>query len=175
MTARPLPEVLRKRVARLEGYGIFHLVMTTLVETLVPNELWAVVAPLLPPAPRPWYGGRTRTIPDRNCFAAIVYMARTSAPWRLLPAGELGCCSEVTVRRRLVEWSNAAVCERLQDQLPDRLGTEGLLDWSRASLDTMSVRAKCGDHVGANPVDGGKPWSKLHLIVDDKGCRWCRR
>jgi hypothetical protein len=33
--------------------------MTTLVETLVPDELWAILAPLLPPAPRPWYGGRT--------------------------------------------------------------------------------------------------------------------
>jgi transposase len=28
-------------------------------------------------------------IPDRNRFAAIVYMARTSTPWRLLPAGSL--------------------------------------------------------------------------------------
>jgi hypothetical protein len=40
--------------------------MTTLVETLVPDELWAILAPLLPPAPRPWYGGRTRTVLDRN-------------------------------------------------------------------------------------------------------------
>jgi hypothetical protein len=26
------------------------------------------------------YGGRHRIIPDRNCFAAIVFMARTSTP-----------------------------------------------------------------------------------------------
>jgi transposase len=59
--------------------------MMTLVDDLVPDGLWALVAPLLP-APRPPYGGRHRAIPDRNCFAAIVYMARTSTPWRLLPA-----------------------------------------------------------------------------------------
>jgi len=67
--------------------------MTTLVDELVPDALWALVAPLLPAPPRPPYGGRHRAIPDRNCFAAIAYMARTSTPWRLLPARELGCGS----------------------------------------------------------------------------------
>jgi transposase len=109
------------------------------------------------------------TAAPANCFAAIVYMARTSTPWRLLPVGELGCGSEATVRHRLVEWSNADVFERLHDQLLDRLGAQGLVDWSRASLDTMSVRAKRVDHVGANPVDRGKPGSKLHLMMDGQG------
>jgi transposase len=60
--------------------------MTTLVDDLVPDELWALVKSLLPAPPRPPYGGRRRVVPDRNCFAAIVFMARTSTPWRLLPA-----------------------------------------------------------------------------------------
>jgi transposase len=64
--------------------------MTTLIDGLVPNQLWALVEPLLPAPPRPTYGGRHRVIPDGNCFAAIVYAivyrARTSTPWRLLPA-----------------------------------------------------------------------------------------
>jgi transposase len=59
--------------------------MTTLAEDLVPDRLWAIVEPLLPAPPRPPYGGRHRTISDRSCLAAIVYMARTSTPWRLLP------------------------------------------------------------------------------------------
>src|SRR5512132_1705597 len=81
--------------------------MTTLVEKLVPDELWRLVRPLLPPPPRPPYGGRHRTIPDRNCFAAIVFMARTFTPWRLLPAKELGCGSPATAWRRLAEWASA--------------------------------------------------------------------
>ena len=76
--------------------------MTTLVDRLVSDELWAIVEPLLPPPPRPPYGGRHRTISDRNCFAAIVYMARTSISWRL-PAKELGCGSPTTAWRRLAE------------------------------------------------------------------------
>jgi transposase len=69
--------------------------MTVLVDDLVPDQLWALVEPLLPGPPRPRYGGRHRTISDRNCFAAIVFMARTST------CG--GCCPPerlAAVRRR---------------------------------------------------------------------------
>src|SRR6266545_4269354 len=37
--------------------------MTTLIDDLVPDELWALVEPLLPAPPRPPYGGRHRVIP----------------------------------------------------------------------------------------------------------------
>jgi transposase len=77
--------------------------MTTLADDLVSDELWAIVEPLLPVPPRPPYGGRHRTISDRACLATIVYMARTSTPWRLLPARELGCGSPATCWRRLTE------------------------------------------------------------------------
>jgi transposase len=143
--------------------------MATLVDDLVPDQLWAMVEPLLPVPPRPPYGGRHRNIPDRNCFAAIVYMARTSTPWRLLPAQELGCGSPATCWRRLTEWANAGVFDQLHLEVLDRLGEQGRLDWSRASVDTMSMRAKRGDHVGANPVDRGKPGSKLHLVCEGGG------
>ncbi len=146
--------------------------MTTLVDTLVSEELWAMVEPLLPPPPRPWWGGRIRTIPDRNCFAAIIYLVRTSTPWRLLPARELGCGSPATCWRRLDEWAKAGVFEQLHLDILDQLGVQGRLDWSRASVDSASVRAKRGgDHVGANPVDRGKPGSKIHLVWEGAGYR----
>ena len=123
--------------------------MTALVDELVPDDLWAIVEPLLPPPPRPWWGGRVHTIPARNCFAAIVYMARTSTPWRLLPAQELGCGSPATAWRRLNEWAKAGVFERLHLEVLDRLGLAGRLDWSRASVDSASVRAKRGGTMSA--------------------------
>jgi transposase len=133
--------------------------MTTLADDLVPDELWTIVAPLLPAPPRPPYGGRHRVIPDRNCFAAIVYMARTSTPWRLLPAQELGCGSPATCWRRLTEWANAGVFDQLHLQVLDRLGEQGELDWSRASVDAMSVRAK----------HGGTRWAQIQSIVASLG------
>jgi transposase len=122
--------------------------MTTLIDDLVPDELWALVGPLLPAPPRPPYGGRHRTISDRACFAAIVYMARSSTPWRLLPARELDCGSPATVWRRLTEWATAGVFDQLHLQILDRLGEHGGVDWERVSIDTMSVRAKRGGPCG---------------------------
>jgi hypothetical protein len=49
------------------------------------------------------------------------------------------------------------------------LGELGALDWSRASVDTMSVRAKRGGPGGRKSVDRGKPESKLHLVCDGSG------
>jgi len=134
--------------------------MTALVDDLVPEQLWALVEPLLPAPPRPPYGGRHRAIPDRNCFAAIVYMARTSTSWRLLlPAREFGCGSPATVWRRLTEWAKAGVFDQLHLEVLDRLGIAGGLDWSRASVDTMSVRAK----------RGGTTWAQIRSIVASQG------
>jgi transposase len=82
-------------------------------------------------------------------------MARTCTPWRLLPAGELGCGSPATCWRRLTEWANAGVFDQLHLQVLDCLGEQGQLDWSRASVDTMSVRAK----------RGGTRWAQIQSIV----------
>src|SRR5829696_725678 len=141
--------------------------MTTLVDVLVPDDLWAIVQPLLPLPPRPWWGGRRRTIPDRNCFAAIVFMARTSTPWRLLPARELGCGSPATCWRRLNEWANAGVFDQLHLEVLDRLGAGSGLDWSRASVDTMSVRAR----------RGGTMWAQIQSIAAslDPSSTWSAR
>jgi transposase len=143
--------------------------MTTLVDTLVPDELWRLVEPLLPPPPRPWWGGRRRTIPDRNCFAAVVYMARTSTPWRLLPAREFGCGSPTTVWRRLDEWAKAGVFDRLHLEVLDRLGEQGRLDWTRASLDSASMRAKRG---GPRWRKSGRSWQAR--VEAPPGLRWER-
>jgi transposase len=129
--------------------------MTTLVDKLVPDELWRLVKPLLPPPPRPPFGGRHRTISERNCFAAIVFMARTSTAWRLLPVKELGCGSAATVWRRFAEWARAGVFEQLHLDILDRLGEHGRLDWSRASVDSASVRAKRG---GPRWRKSGRSW-----------------
>jgi hypothetical protein len=40
------------------------------------------------------------------------------------------------------EWADAGVFERMHQAVLDRLSEAGLLDWSRASLDSVSVRAK---------------------------------
>jgi transposase len=118
--------------------------MTSLVDRLLPDELWQRIQPLLPsPPPRP-RGGVPRRVPDRNCVAARVFMARTSTPWVLLPAKELGCGSATTCWRRLDEWARAGVFEQLQGVLLDELGEAGRVDLSRVIVDSFSLRAVKG-------------------------------
>jgi transposase len=137
-------------------------------QPLVPDDLWEAIEPLLPrerPKPK---GGRPR-VPDRAALGGIIFVLRSGAPWRLLPT-ELGCGSGTTCWRRLRDWQAAGVWERLHAALLNWLGDEGAIDWSRASVDSISVRAKRGgDDTGPNPVDRGKRGSKYHLVVDRRG------
>ena len=72
-----------------------------------------------------------------------MFVLTTGVGWGKLPA-ELGCGSGVTCWRRLREWHEAGVWSRLHQAVLDRLGRQGLLDWSRTALDSVSVRAKRG-------------------------------
>jgi transposase len=115
-------------------------------EALVSEGLWEVIGPLLPAeSPKP-KGGRPR-VPDRAALEGIVYVLRSGIPWRMLPE-EFGC-SGVTCWRRLRDWQEAGVWQRLRRALLDRLGQAGLIDWSRASVDSASTPAKKG---GRRPV-----------------------
>jgi transposase len=143
--------------------------MTTLADRLLPDQLWQRIQPLLPPPPSHARGGAPRTVSDRACMAAIIFMARTSTPWALLPVDEFGCGSVTSCWRRFAEWAAAGVFERLQEDLLNELGTADQLDWSRVSVDSVSLRAVRGDHTGANPVDRAKRGSKLHLAVEATG------
>ena len=109
---------------------------------MVPDELWAVVQPLLPRERRKPRGGRPR-VPDRAVFAGILFVLRTGCPWAYLPA-EMGCGSGVTCWRRLRAWQEAGVWTRLERTLLNRLGDADQIDWSRASVDSTSVPAKRG-------------------------------
>jgi transposase len=110
------------------------------------------------------------TVGDRNCLAAIIYMARTSTPWRLLPARELGCGSPATVWRRLAEWAAVGVFDQLHLQVLDRLGEQGLVGWSRASVDTVSVRARRRSYRGQ--VVGVRWWRSGWSAAKASRARW---
>ncbi|MER7506707.1 transposase, partial [Nonomuraea pusilla] len=51
----------------------------------VPDGLWEIVRPLLPPARVRPQGGGTRNTPDEAVFAAIVYVLVSGCAWRALP------------------------------------------------------------------------------------------
>jgi transposase len=109
---------------------------------LLPDDLWVIVAPLLPPEPPKPKGGRPR-VPDRAALTGILFVLKSGIPWEMLPQ-ELGCGSGVTCWRRLRDWQAAGVWDRLHRTLLDRLGEVQRIDWERASLDSASIPAKRG-------------------------------
>jgi transposase len=109
---------------------------------LVPDDLWAAIEPLLPPArPKP-RGGRP-PIPDRAALAGILFVLKSGIPWEMLPA-EMGCGSGMSCWRRLRDWQAAEVWATLHRVLLERLHGAGQIDWRRAALDSASVPAKRG-------------------------------
>lgn len=113
-----------------------------MAKPLVSDELWALVAPLLPAEPPKPKGGRPR-VPDRACLTGILFVLKTGIQWELLPQ-EMGCGSGMTCWRRLRDWQAAGVWEALHHELLDRLGEADRIDWSRVSLDSASIPAKRG-------------------------------
>ena len=110
-------------------------------KSLVPDDLWEAIAPLLPeerPKPK---GGRPRC-DDRLALAGIIFVLRSGIPWEMLPR-EFGC-SGMTCWRRLRDWQTAGVWTTLHRVLLERLSNAGHLDWSRASLDSAAVAVKKG-------------------------------
>jgi transposase len=109
---------------------------------LVTDELWEIIEPLLPPQPPKPKGGRPR-VPDRAALSGIIFVLKSGIPWEMLPQ-EMGCGSGSTCWRRLRDWQEAGVWEKLHRVLLDRLGEADRIDWERASLDSASVSAKRG-------------------------------
>ena len=114
-----------------------------MAKPLVSDDLWAHIAPLLPPVrPRP-KGGRP-PVPHHAALTGILFVLKTRVPWEDLPA-EMGCGCGMTCWRRLHERHRLGVWASLHPVLLERLEAAGQLDWSRAALDSTSVPAKTGD------------------------------
>jgi transposase len=113
-----------------------------MAKPLLSDELWRLIEPLLPrPRPRP-KGGRPR-VPDRAVLTGILFVLRTGIPWEYLPR-ESGWGSGVTCWRRLRQWQRAGVWKMLHRLLLRRLREANRIDWSRAVVDSSSIRAVGG-------------------------------
>ena len=102
---------------------------------------WGRIEPLLPKKQRRFrYPGR-KPLSDRQALQGILFVLQTGIAWRHLPL-ELGFGSGSTCYRRMVEWQQAGVWERLHASLLAELRAAGELEWSRAVADSSHVQAK---------------------------------
>jgi transposase len=137
------------------------------IRTLLTDPLWGRLAPLLPPQkPRT---GRP-AIDHRRFLEAVLWLARTGAPWRDLPAELM---SWRTAWRRLQRWTAAEVWGRVVAELRAMAPEAG---WAVHLLDSSVIRAHA-HAAGARQTAGEQAFgrsrggfsSKLHLRADAQG------
>lgn len=115
-----------------------------MAKPLLDDDLWELIEPLLPP-PKPRrfrYPGR-KPVPNRPALTGILFVLKTGIPWEHLPQ-EMGCGSGMTCWRRLRDWHVAGVWEKIHRVLLDRLRGADKIDFSRAVVDSGTVRAVGG-------------------------------
>ena len=148
-----------------------------MAKPMLSDELWMLIEPLLPPPKR-----RRRTHPgrkpieDRAALTGILFVLRTGIPWQYLPR-EMGCGSGMTCWRRLRDWKKMGVWERLHQVLLGKLQSAGKIDWSRAVVDSASVRAmhrgKKRDRVPWTDANMGP--NTIFWSMPRGACRWHTR
>jgi transposase len=95
------------RPARVKGW-------VQMARPLASDELWELIEPLIRKVKRRCrYPGRKR-IDDRKVLSGILFVLRTGIPWEYLPH-EMGCGSGMTCWRRLREWQETGVWQRLHE------------------------------------------------------------
>ena len=105
-----------------------------MVQPLVPDALWAHMAPLFPPEPSKAKGGRPR-VPERAALTGTLCVLKSGIPWEMLPQ-EMGCGSGMTYWRRLRDWHHAGVWHQLHTLLLAKLHAADKIDWTRAVVDS---------------------------------------
>ncbi|SDZ07571.1 Putative transposase of IS4/5 family [Saccharopolyspora shandongensis] len=85
---------------------------------LVPDELWGLVEPLVPPAKERPQGGWMSRVDDRKVFTAIVFVLTGGCAWP--PSVRV---KVPTAHRRFSEWTEADLWRRLHQAVLDEFGS----------------------------------------------------
>lgn len=117
---------------------------------IVSDDLWEVIEPLIPEVPRRFRHPGRKRIDDRKVLMGILFVLQTGIPWEHLPQ-EMGCGSGMTCWRRLQEWNEQGVWQKLHEVLLARLHRAERIDWSRAVIDSSQVRAVLGGSRRGHP------------------------
>jgi transposase len=117
------------------------------------ERLCQLIKPLLPKHRSPGCKGGRPPLSDRAALKGILFVLKTGIPREYLPK-EMRCGSGMTCWRRLRDWKKAGVWDRLHKVLLRNLQKADKIDWSRAVIDSASVRAM---HRGKNGTESRGP------------------
>lgn len=134
----------------------------------MPDGFYDLVSHHLPPEnPVGPQGGRPRIV-HRVVLKVIWFVLVSGCRWEDVPR-EMGCSGR-TAHRRLRNWEELGIWDRLHADLLRLLRADGKLDPEVVIVDGATVRAMGGgEDTGPSPVDRRKLGSKHTLLVDRHG------
>ena len=143
---------------------------------ILDDELWKLIEPLLPPPKKRRRRNPGRKPKDnRSVLTGILFVLKTGIPWEYLPK-EMGCGSGMTCWRRLRDWQEAGVWEKIRRVLLQRLEDAEQIDWSRVVVDSTSVRAVFGGgRLARIPQIAAKRARNITFSPMPTASRWPRR
>jgi transposase len=120
-----------------------------MAKPIIDDGLWSLIEPILPkPKPRRFRFPGRKPVGNREALTGILFVLMTGTPWERLPQ-EMGCGCGMTCWRRLRDWQEAGVWERLHQFLLSRLNGADKISWFHALVDSASVRAVFGGRTPA--------------------------
>lgn len=105
-----------------------------------PDELWAIVEPILAELDPPKPCGRKR-IDQRAAFDAIIFRLRTGCQWNHLPQQYP---DDSSVHRTFQRWVERGVFDRLWAVIQEACEDLGGCDWEWQAADTAMGKARKG-------------------------------
>ena len=120
----------------------------------VPDELWAIVEPIIAELDPPNRVGPKR-VPARPILDAIIYRGRTGCQWNRLPQEYP---DDSTVHRAFQRWKRLGVFERLWAVLIERCEDLDGVDWEWQAVDGAMGKARKGGPCGTEPDRPREGW-----------------
>jgi transposase len=114
-----------------------------MAKQILNDELWQIIEPIIPKKKRRFRSPGRKPVPDRAALTGILFVLKTGIGWEDLPP-EMGCGSGMTCWRRLRDWQNAGVWDKIHKVLLSKLRKADQIDFSRVIVDSSSVRAVFG-------------------------------
>ena len=114
-----------------------------MAKVLITDELWEIIKPHIPVKPRRKCHPGRKSLPPRATLTGIVFVLMSGIPWEMLPQ-EMGCGSGMTCWRRLRDWHEAGVWQKIHEILLAKLRAADQIDFGRCAVDSATVRAVGG-------------------------------
>jgi len=105
----------------------------------LPEEVWAVFEPILPPVV--WCGNGRPPSSNRDCLQGLLYVLVSGVGWKMVPA----CfpCGK-TIQARLEQWLELECFHTAWQQLAERYARFRGINWDKVLIDGSKKPAKKG-------------------------------